>query len=78
MGGVFLAEAAVLRKGELFFHLLLITLRIMRNAATSTTLELGHVVLDHSHTRVPLKSNKIPRNSLKSQRASKTRNSLVS
>lgn len=51
MGGVFLAEATVLRKGELFFHLFLVTLGVMRNSATSTTLELGHVVFDHSHTR---------------------------
>ena len=50
MGGVFLAEAAVLRERKLFFHLFLVTLRIMRNAATSTKLELGHVVLDCSHT----------------------------
>ena len=51
MGGVFLAEAAVLGERKLFFHLFLVTLRIMRNAAASTTLELGHVVLDCSHTR---------------------------
>ena len=50
MGGVFLAEATVLRKRKFLFHFFLVTLGVMRNPATSTTLELGHVVLDHSHT----------------------------
>lgn len=58
MGGIFLAEATVLRERKFFLHLFLVTLGVMRNTATSTTLELGHVVFDHSHTRVPLKSNK--------------------
>ena len=58
VGGVFLAEATVLRERKLFFHLFLVTLGVMRNSATSTTLELGHVVFNHSHTRVPLKTNK--------------------
>lgn len=51
MGGVFLAEAAVFRKGELFLHFLLIPLGVVRNPATSATLELGHIVFDHSHIR---------------------------
>ena len=50
MGGVFLAELAVLGERKLFFHLLLIALGVVRNTATSATFELGHVVLDHSHT----------------------------
>ena len=50
MGGVFLAEAAVLRERKFFFHLLLITLGVMRNTATSTTLELRHVVFNLAHT----------------------------
>ena len=50
MGSVFLAEAAVLRKRELFFHFLLIALGIMRNPAAGAALQLGHVVLDFSHT----------------------------
>lgn len=51
MGGVFLTEAAILGKRKLFFHLLFVALGIVRNPATSTTLELRHVVFDLSHTR---------------------------
>lgn len=51
MGGVFLAETAVLRERKFFLHFLLIALGVVRNPAASTALELGHVVLDHSHTR---------------------------
>jgi len=57
MGGVFLAEATVLGEGKLFLHLFLVALGVMRNTATSTALELGHVVFDVSHTStIPLKS----------------------
>lgn len=57
MGGVLLAEAAVLGEGELFFHLLLIALGVVRNSSARATLELCHVVLDFSHT-LPYKSDK--------------------
>ena len=57
MGGVLLAEAAVFRKGEFFFHLLFIALGVVCNSAARATLELGHVVLDFSHT-LPYKSDK--------------------
>jgi hypothetical protein len=50
VGGVFLAEATVFGKRELFFHFLLVALGIMRDAAASATLELGHVVFNLAHT----------------------------
>jgi hypothetical protein len=50
MGSVFLAETAVFREGKLFFHFLLIALRIVCNTATRATLELRHVVFNLSHT----------------------------
>ena len=57
MGGVLLAEAAVLRKGELFLHFLLVALGVVRNAPAGATLQFCHVVLDFSHT-LPYKSDK--------------------
>ena len=51
MGGVFLAETAVLRESKFFLYFLLVALGVVRNTATSTALELGHVVLDLSHTK---------------------------
>ena len=51
MGVVLLAEAAVLRKGELFFHFLLVAPRVVRDTSADAALQFGHVVLDLSHTR---------------------------
>ena len=50
MGRVLLAEAAVLAERKLFFHLFLVTLRVMSNAAARRTLEFHHCILDLSHT----------------------------
>lgn len=57
MGSVLLAEAAVLRKGELFLHFLLVALGVVRNAPTGAALQFRHVVFDLSHT-LPYKSDK--------------------
>jgi hypothetical protein len=50
MGGVLLAEAAVLREGKLLLYLLFVALRVVGNTPASTTLEFCHVVFDLAHT----------------------------
>ena len=46
-----LAERAVFLKRKLFLHLLLVPLRIGRNASALRTLHFRHIVLDLSHNR---------------------------
>jgi len=50
MSGILLTETAVFRERKFFFHFLLVALGVMSDAATSATLELGHVVFDGSHS----------------------------
>jgi hypothetical protein len=54
---IFLTEATILAQLQLFFHLLLIALSVMRNPAAARTLELCHVFLDLSHN-IPIKTKK--------------------
>ena len=49
MGRVLLAETAILAQSQLFFHLFLIALRVMRDAATQRTLQFYHGIFDLPH-----------------------------
>ena len=51
MKRVLLAETAVLHERKLLFHLLLVPLRIRRDARAFGTLHFRHVVLDLPHNR---------------------------
>lgn len=45
------AERTIFAERELLFHLLLVPLRVNRDAFTFRALHLRHVVLDLSHSR---------------------------
>lgn len=50
MGGILLAELAILGEYQLFFHFLLVALGIVSDPATQRTLEFYHCIFNLSHS----------------------------
>lgn len=51
MHRVFLAKTTILGKLKFFFHLLLVSLGVMRNATAQRAFQLHHCILNLSHKK---------------------------